>query len=364
MRWDIQEKMQKMLVNAVDESRERGIQVAAYYRGELIVDAWAGIADNKTGRQVDGATLFPVFSTTKGIAATIIHLLAERGKLDYDQKICDFWPEFGVNGKENATIRNALNHTIGIPQMPEDIGYAEIADWGRMCAEVARLAPLWIPGEHMEYHAITFSWIIGELAHRIDGRPFSQIMEEDICKPLGIKDMYVGIPDEVESRVAILEEPGFDLSNISAADFRSIPAWIWPLHEWMNRPDARRACIPASNGIMTAKAIARHYAALLPGGVDGIELLPPSRVKIASEPLKLPDGTLSSMSMGYFTGAKDSIMGSRSSVFGHEGYGGSVGFADPEHHFAVGLVKNLSVKNGIGFAVIDELKKLLGIPKD
>lgn len=344
-----------MLDNAVETGRERGIQLAAYYRGELIVDAWAGVADNKTGRPADESTLFPVFSTTKGIAATVLHILAEQGKLDYDTKISDFWPEFGVNGKENATIRHALNHSVGIPQMPEGIGYTEITDWERMCAEVAKLKPLWTPGERMEYHAITFSWIIGEIAQRLDGRAFSQIMHDEICKPLGIKDMYIGIPDEVEPRVAILEEPEFTMPTFEPNQPQAIPEWIWPLHEWMNRPDARRACVPASNGIMTAKAIARHYAALLPGGVDGVELLPPSRIKLATELFVSADGTEATVGMGYFS------MGPRPSVFGHGGYGGSLGFADTEHHLAVGFTKNLYSKNDAGNEIINELKKMLAV---
>lgn len=358
---DIQTKIQEILGSSVEEGRERGIQVAAYYRGELVVDAWAGIADSKTGRKVDGATLFPVFSTTKGIAATVIHILAEQGKLDYDRKISDFWPEFGVNGKENATIRNALNHTIGIPQMPDGIGIEDIGNWNRMCTEVAKLAPIWTPGEHFEYHAITFSWIIGEIARRIDGRPFSQIMYEEICRPLGIEDMYVGIPEEVESRVATLEEPGYDTSKDRSQGIQSVPAWIYPLHEWMNRRDARQACIPASNGIMTAKAIARHYAALLPGGVDGVELLPSSRVKTATVPVMLGNGDPLTIAMGYFVGTKEPPMGFKASAFGHGGFGGSIGFADPECHLAIGWANNLYSENSVRDEVIREIKKMLGI---
>jgi CubicO group peptidase (beta-lactamase class C family) len=358
---DIQLHMQKFLSRMVDEGRERGIQLAAYYRGELVVDAWAGVADSHIGKTVSNATLFPVFSTTKGIAATVIHLLAERKKLDYDTKISEIWPEFGVNGKANATIRHALNHTTGIPQMPEGIGLADVVDWNKMRDEVAKLTPQWAPGEHFEYHAITFGWILGEIAQRIDGRSFSRIMKEEICDPLGIEDMYVGIPDEAAPRVAILEEPEFDRSSIPATGPQAIPAWIMPLHEWMNRSDARKACVPASNGIMTAKAVAKHYAALLPGGVDGVELLPSSRMKIATEPLKLKDQENLTMSMGYFVGAKDSIMGSCSSVFGHGGYGGSIAFADPDNHLAVGFVNNLFSSKGAGLEIIHELKKGLGI---
>ncbi|MFB9275790.1 serine hydrolase domain-containing protein [Cohnella cellulosilytica] len=358
---DIQHAMQTFLEEKVREGSERGLQLAVYYRGELIVDAFAGIADQASGTPVDGDTLFPVFSTTKGVAATVIHLLAERGQLDYDAKIGDIWPEFGVNGKEEALIRHALYHTTGIPHMPTGIGVADLSDWDKMCAEIARLTPQWPPGEHMEYHAITYGWILGEIARRVDGRAFSQILKEDICDPLGITDMYVGLPDGMEHRVALLEEPGFVPPSVDEDRPQAIPAWISPLHEWMNTPAARRACVPASNGIMSARSIARHYAALLPGGVDGVQLLPNSRMKLATAPLRLKDGVLLPRGMGYEVGQENSIIGPRLEAFGHGGYGGSIAFADPGQDLAVGFTKNLYSQNDAGSSIIGELKNRLGI---
>lgn len=361
---DIQRHMQSFLDRMVEEGRERGVQLAVYYQGELVVDAWSGVADHRTGKPVEAATLFPVFSTTKGIAATVIHLLAERNKLDYDMKISEIWPEFGSAGKQDATIRHALNHTTGIPHMPEKVGLADVVDWNTMRDAVAQLVPQWPPGERMEYHAVTFGWIVGEIARRIDGRPFSQIMKEEICDPLGIEDMYVGIPDAVEPRVAILEEENFDKTVVPGIGPQPIPPWLTPLHEWMNRPDSRRACIPASNGIMTARAVAKHYASLLPGGVDGVELLSPSRMKMATKPLVLPEQGKLPMGMGYFLGDKGSLMGSRMSIFGHAGYGGSVGFADPDNGLAVGFANNYYSNRAAGVAIIRELKSMLGISID
>lgn len=358
----IQQHMECLLKEMVDQGKERGAQLAVYYRGELIVNAWAGVADIHTGRAVARDTLFPVFSVTKGIAATVIHLLAERHKLDYDMKISEVWPEFRANSKDGCTIRHVLNHTSGIPQMPAGLDAGALTDWSKMTDEISKLAPLWPPGEHMEYHAITFGWIIGEFARRVEGRTFAEIVQEDICRPLGITDLYVGIPETVEPRVAVLEEPEVDCLNVDLNETSPIPSWIWPLSEWMNGSEARRACVPASNGIMSAHAIARHYAALIPGGVDGVELLPPARVKMATEQFRLKDGTNTGRSLGYHNGAVDPVLGSRPTVFGHGGYGGSIGFADPDNALAVGYTHNLLLNNASAReAIIGQLKSKLDI---
>lgn len=110
---DAQAAVQAVLDELVERDQERGLQVAAYLDGELVVDAWSGIADPATGREVDGDTLFTVFSTTKGFTATVIHLLAERGLLDYDTPIARYWPEFAAHGKAGITVRHALTHTAG-----------------------------------------------------------------------------------------------------------------------------------------------------------------------------------------------------------------------------------------------------------
>jgi CubicO group peptidase (beta-lactamase class C family) len=356
---NVQSQMQKFVELKVEEGKERGIQLAVYYRGEIIVEACAGVADSLSGRTVDEKTLFPVFSVTKGLVATVIHILAEQGKLDYDRRICEIWPEFGEKGKDQVTIRHALTHTMGIPMMPEGTGLADAVDWNRMCEAVAQMSLSWEPGERMEYHARTFGWVLGEVVRRIDGRQFSQIMKEEICIPLNIEDMYVGIPDQVEPRIAILEEPDFNYSSLPPSGPQAIASF-----EWLNSSEARRACVPSTNGIMTARAIAKHYAALLPGGVDGIELLPQSRVLTAKEPLRLQNGVPINMSLGYRLGTVDSMMGSRPAVFGHPGYGGSIAFADPDYHMAVGLARNRLSNNGANAEIIHELKKVMGVPID
>ena len=311
---------------------------------------------------MDGDTLFPVFSAAKAVAATIVHRRVERGLVDYETPVAEVWPEFAAQGKHEITVRHALSHMAGLQHMPMGIGYRDVCSWGTMCEAMANARPVSRQGAQQAYHAITFSWVVGEIACRVGGHPFGQLLLEEICRPLGMTDLFTGIPDAVAPRVAVLEEifePGKE-PQVDDTKPQSIPGWIQPLHIMMNRADARRACIPASNGIMSARALARHYAALLPGGVDGVELLPPSRVQQATQIHKpseySPEGDWMRMSLGYFVGGEGSDMGPRNSAFGHGGSGGSVGFADPEIRLGVALTKNLFSAKGAGGRVLAELR--------
>src|SRR5262245_14906513 len=145
---------------AVAAGREVGLQVAVVVEDEVVFETAAGLADTAEGRPVDAGTLFPVFSATKGVTATAVHLQAERGLLTYDTPIAEYWPEFAQGGKERATVRHALVHQVGIPQMPPNTTVEDMADWELMTAAVAALPALWEPGTRMGYHAYTYGWIL------------------------------------------------------------------------------------------------------------------------------------------------------------------------------------------------------------
>jgi CubicO group peptidase (beta-lactamase class C family) len=362
MSTQIEPVLQSLLNQLVAEEAERGLQVVVYLRGELVANAFAGVADLVTGRMVNEKTLFPVFSTGKGMTATLLHLLVERGKIAYDTRIAEVWPEFGAHGKEGITLRQALNHTAGLPNMPVGIGHAELCNWETMSRAIADLQPVSSPGMEYAYHAITYGWIVGETARRVDGRSFPQLLHEEICVPLGLTDsLHIGIPDEAESRVAIVEASADASANQALphdATPKAVPDLVQPLHEWMNRPDARRACIPASSGIMTAHAIAKHYAALLPGGADGVELLPPERIRLATEPQWAGNSSAGSPPSGHCLGYSG---GDRFSApqFGHGGFGGSDGFAVPDLGLALGFTRNRFVSENSLSRIVEALKELI-----
>jgi CubicO group peptidase (beta-lactamase class C family) len=340
-----QTAVQRLLDDAVADGSESAVQVAAYLAGELIVDAWAAPA----GWPVDGRTLFPFFSTGKGIAATAVHRLVERGVLSWDEPIARHWPEFAAEGKGGITLRHALNHTAGLPMMPEAPDAVSLGDWDGMCAFLAASRPLHPPGAQRHYHAITYSWLLGETARRADGRDFGRIIAEEVCRPLGIDTLFFGLPAAARGRCVDVEPAATAPAPAVPAEpppppdpvaQRAIPPWVWPLEDWVNRADVRQACIPASNGMGNADAVARHYAALVGKGAAGVRLLGDAIVAAATHWDAVAEAAVAGAGrwgLGYGLQGPDEAPGA---VFGHGGYGGSTGFVDTRNGLAIAVVKS------------------------
>lgn len=353
---DAQTAVEAAVRQAIDDGPEVGVRVAAYLNGELVVDVSAGVADQEDGRPVDDGTVFTVFSATKGVAATALHVQAERGLIAYDAPMVDYWPEFAAHGKSAATVLDAVTHRCGVPLMPDGSTAEEMCDWDGMVAAIEGLPPVWEPGTKTGYHAYTFGWIVGELVRRTDPqhRPFGRFVQEEICDPLGMDSFWMGIPDAAEPRCARLintPPPPADAPPPppDALILQAIPAQVGVIQEVFGRPDVRRACIPGAGGITDARSLARHYAMLAGlGELDGVRLLSEERVMQIST-LQTDDvdqviGQPVRKAMGYFLGGGDpedlGPMGANPAAFGHPGAGGSIGWADPDHGLAVAIVKN------------------------
>jgi CubicO group peptidase (beta-lactamase class C family) len=341
---------------AIAERGEIGIQVAAYLDGELVVDTWGGLADRDTGEAVNGDTLFNVFSVTKAVAATAVHVQAERGLIDYDAPVADYWPEYGCHGKEVVTVRDALTHRTGTPQMPEGTTPESICDWDATVAAIARLKPLLPVRDKPGYQSMSFGWALGEIVRRTDPqkRPFGRFIREEICEPFGIKDLWVGIPDEVEHRIATLvnAEAGAPLPPADSLFAKSLPNTVPLIPEVFERPDVRRACIAGVGGIFNARSEARFWAILAGGGtLDGTTLLSPERVRAISRPRAGADepdpvyfNAVMPLSEGGYWRWDDNVpftcpLKSPSAIC-CPGAGASLGWADPETGLAVAFCHN------------------------
>lgn len=365
----------KAIETAIDECGEVGLQVAVYRHGELVVDAWGGVADELTGRKVDGDTLFPVFSVVKAVTATALHIQADRGLIEYDQPIARYWPEFAAEGKGHATIRDALSHRLGIPQMPAGVTPELMSDYTWMVDQLAAMKPRYAPGTDNGYMCYTFGWVIAECVRRTDPqrRPFGAFVQDEICAPLGIEDLWIGIPDRVESRIARIKNSVPRPLPPDLPIFAAIPPSVATVQEVFGRADVRRSCHPGANGITNARSIGRVFAMLAGGGVlGGVRLLSAERVQSFCTPRKDTDRADTILGFpirvgtaGYWLGGNVApdypyrLVGRNPRTLHHPGAGGSIGWADPDTGLAVAICHNrMTHAPSEAFAPISEALRL------
>jgi CubicO group peptidase (beta-lactamase class C family) len=347
---DVQNQVQKAVDAMVESGRERGVQVAVYKNGELVVDAVAGLADPATGRKVESDTPFYCYSVVKAAASTIAHILVERGLFDYDTPVVELWPEFGAHGKHKVTVRHVLSHTAGVPGIPLTTTVEDLCDWDKMCAAIADQELWWEPGTQIGYHAYTFGYIVGEIVRRAARKPISKVLVEEVSGPLGVeKELYFGMPRSEQPRLAVLEDapmPPEMMAQMAQMPpdlpmFKAAPMSLMPNAAFGNREDTLAADIPAG-GKTSARAIAKMYASLL-GKTEGVLLLPAKRLKAATEvAFSGPDqvfGMPTTWGLGYSIGGLGSGQ-SRTSTFGVGGVGGSFACADTETGISFALTKN------------------------
>jgi CubicO group peptidase (beta-lactamase class C family) len=355
----LNDKVKKLIDRQVKDGRHIGVQVCAYKDGERLVDTWAGTMGPDDSRPIEADSLFCSWSTTKGVASTAIHMLADRGIIDYDARVTDYWPEFGQNGKDEVTVTQALSHQIGLHALPSPFNLEFILDWDAGIEYIEKAKPAYPPGTKMGYHAFTWGIIAGGIVQASSGRHIKDFVRDEIAKPLGIEDeMFLGIPDGVEDRLttieiwdipSILKELGIKLPE-DHDWFKAMPNERW---KHFNEMAVRRACMPSSNGHFTARALAKMYAALAgDGSIDGVQLVSPERIsymqrlvtdQIDIVALGMPVRRGIGFSLG---GIRDGIhgpMGPRITAFGHSGAGGSIAFADPEAGLAVAVTLNKMV---------------------
>jgi CubicO group peptidase (beta-lactamase class C family) len=347
---------------------EVGAQVAVYHQGVKVVDLWGGSFD-RSDRPYDDRTLQLVFSTTKGVTAIAVAMCVQRGLLSYDDPVAAHWPEFAAAGKGDVTVAQLLSHQAGLPTVDGEITLDEALDWDTVTAWLAATAPMWPVGSTHGYHALTFGWLAGELVRRVDPvhRSLGTFVADEIVRPLAAGDpgceLWIGLPESEEHRVApILGAP------ISAES--SDPALKALLEQFLgpgslggralslngafgegvfNDRRVHAAEIPAANGIGSARALARIYAATI-GEVDGVRLLEPEvmeRARTTVTPANEPDACLimpTTFGMGFMTHGMFSPYAGPGS-FGHPGAGGSVAFAQPERRLAFAYAMNRMAQN-------------------
>ena len=340
------------------ERGEIGAAVAAYWRGEKVVDLWGGLRIPGGTAPWNEDTMVIVNSTTKGLAAMTLALANARGWLDYDAPVAYYWPEFAQNGKSAITVRQLLAHEAGLVVLDEEVTVEKLRDLDYMAGLLARQKPAWPPGTRHGYHTMTIGLYMQELVRRVDPdhRTLGRFFRDEIAEPLGL-DFHIGLPPEIpDERLAKVmpltpwrgllalryTPPAVTLKMIKPGSL--LRKSFSGLNVDANDRDYLEIEIPAGNGVGTARAIARAYSAFAEGGRElwiSAETMarltaPPSSAIPRDEVLGIP----SYFSLGFARPGPETTFGSTPRAFGAPGAGGSFGFADPDARLGYAYVMN------------------------
>ena len=351
---------------------EGGAQLCVYRRGKIVVDLWAGM-DKLKNRPFTADTITILMSCTKAVTVVCVHVLAQRGLIDYDAPVARYWPEFAAKGKDAITVRDILAHRAGLMGFDQEAGISGRAlfDFNRCTTALANMEPWWKPGTAYSYHALTFGYLAGELIRRVSGKTVGQFVDKEIAGPLKL-DLWIGLPPEQERRVAphiapatqLTEEQARTLFSSLGMDLNARPvcgalgmiAIMGDGLNLLNTPEAHAVELPFGNGLANARSLAKMYAACI-GEIDGVRLLAPETVARARESQN--EGLAAPTALMPLAGPSPQRFGlgfelPRSiapmlgeGCFGHAGAGGRLAYAHPESGTAVAYVCNNMPWDGI-----------------
>lgn len=362
----------------LSEGQELGAACAIYRDGRQVLDVCGGITSSASQEAWRPDTAVPVFSVTKGLSAICVLMQAEHGLIDLDRPVSAYWPEFGANGKDRVTVREALGHRAGVPMLSGPVTIADIADTQGMAARLASEPPVFKPGSAHGYHALTIGWITSELVRRVAGQSLGAWFRDHVAKPLDL-NIAIGRPANDGRHVASIEvPPEHDTPEIdprlSMARPIGLNGLIVPrmsgLAAAMNNLSMQQVELAGANAVADARSLARFYAATL-FPVGGERLLSDKTIadacRIVSEGEQwggAPGQANPVWGAGLMLpGGVQPMLGEGS--FGHDGAGGALAFAHAPSGVSFAYVRNRTGQPGIVdpqvYRVVGALAEILGI---
>ena len=330
------------------ERGEVGAAVCVLINGEPVVDLVGGFADEACTQPWQPDTLVNFYSVGKAIVALLALQLVDAGLVSLDDPIASIWPEFGVGGKQTATIRHALCHRAGVPAIRELLTNDDLSDWSRMTSAVAATDAWWEPGARHTYHTNTYGHLVGEIVRRVSGE-MPGVRLRRLADAIGA-DVWFGVPEAEQPRCAeVIWAPGrpigdVDFSQMSGEGLMIALGYFNPSGYSsggiVNTPEWRSAQVPSTNGHGSAAGVARLYSAL----ISDAPLLSPALLAEAtrsqSEGFCPVLGEEAVFGLGFKPTSARRPFGPNPRSFGHFGTGGALGFADPDTGVAFGYVMN------------------------
>lgn len=378
--------------DALRNDDEDGASLHVIIGGTPVVHLWGGAQDRSGELPWNEETRCVVFSVTKGITALAIHMLIARGELELDAPISRYWPGFGNEGKALVTLRQALTHTSGLPAFSRQIKPGDFYDWECMIEHIEECTLFFRPGETQAYQMFTFGWILGEVVRRVSGKPLSEFVCDEIGRPtasnfaIGLKkvdrrflaELRVTPPSRLDMRTPFFADVAANPHGLSALAMGNTGGHM----DMADGDAALMSILGASGGVANGRDIARIYAGLATPttakarfGLRSIDLARMSRIESAAP----TDATLQGpvrFSCGYMTSTDNRHLGLNGAyemrlgrnAFGMPGFGGNIGFCDPDHGLAFGYVtakvRNTVLLNETSQRLVDSVYRCLGSTSD
>jgi len=365
-----------LVKSLVDTKLVLGCQVAVMQKGLVLADIAAGVSDPYTLAPVRSDSVFNVFSVTKAVTATALHLAVQRGEVHLDAPVHKYWPEF-LGGKSNVTVRHVLNHKAGLSDAGTDEMSQDpfvVCDTDAMLQIMAAATPSHAPGGRAKYHYLSFGWLVDGILRGACGRSLAQVVAQDIAVPLNISDeLLIGLGPgghaslKAQGRLTELTLKR-STANISGAPEpvaedggtegegergeggrpprrRPVEGGLLLLNPtFFNNPRIREAEIPAANGHFSARALAKFYWALMDAS-DGLYTTPLTADfggRDGNTGANMEDESMLQGGEGsFFNGYSVYGTGERGRVMiGHGGVGGSIALCDPATGTSVAVTLN------------------------
>jgi CubicO group peptidase (beta-lactamase class C family) len=351
------ENVQTAFATNFAERDEVGAAVAVWVEGELVVNLWGGWSDAARTKAWQENTLASVFSGSKGLTSTCVHLLADRGEIDLNAPVAAYWPQFGQAGKDSISIATVMGHRSGVIGPRTRMTPQDALDWDYVCDRIAAAEPWWDPGTAQGYHMVTFGFILGEVVRRVTGRTIGQFLRTEIAEPLGI-DVHIGLPSYEHHRCADMVNKPHIREVLAAGDAPGFPASLdeHPMaglsiamgfvpddEVGSDMVDVWRSVeFPSTNAHVSALGMATFYNALAEEKLLTREQMELARTAQGGEETDVvlgPRVAEHGWGLGYMLN-QGRVAGPNVNSFGHGGSGGSFAFVDLEHRIGYAYVMN------------------------
>ncbi len=350
------DRLSELLSASIDSGADVGASVSVTVDGETVVDLWGGWADEAKTTPWQEDTITNVWSSTKTMTSLSALVLVERGQLDVDAPVADYWPEFAAEGKQNVSVKQLMSHTSGVSGWAQPVEVEDLYDWDKSTSMLAAQAPWWEPGTASGYHALNQGHLVGEVVRRVSGKQLGAFFADEIAGPLGL-DFHIGLDPSHFDRVANVIAPPplpFDLESMDmdspAVKTMTGPA---PAAETAWTPEWRRADIGAANGHGNARAVAKAQAIVANGGtVDGVQLLSPATIakifEVQSDGIDVVLGEHLKFGIGYGLKSPSAPHIPDGNICFWGGWGGSSIIVDTDRRVSFAYVMNRMAEGVLG----------------